>query len=156
MLGLQPVDYPLITLRGYIIFWGCAFTLITLAIALWKQESDHYTEAQERKRQRRRKHKHKHTNGSGSKVAKLEAGTAGAGDEAVCSAVGSEEEGDLGLDWSHRKAEIVSAYARLWEVVSVQPSQEGVDGYSVCCFVESLLCCKCTPLIVLRYRCNIH
>jgi hypothetical protein len=43
VLGLAPQEYPLITLRGYIVFWGCAFTLLTLAIAMFKQETDHYT-----------------------------------------------------------------------------------------------------------------
>lgn len=110
--GLRPQEYPLITLRGYIIFWGCAFTLITLAIALWKQESDHYTEAQERKRQRRRKHKPKHTS---NMTSQLEAGTAG-------QAAGHDD-GDAGLDWTHRRAEILTAYARLWEVVSAACSR---------------------------------
>lgn len=113
-LGLQPVDSPLITLRGYIVFWGCAFTLLTLAIALWKQESDHYTEAQERRRQRRRRHKR---SSSAAKAAKLEDSTA----EAAGAAGGSlsDEEGEAGVQWTQRRAEIVTAYARLWEVVSV-------------------------------------
>lgn len=108
LLGLQAQDYPLVTLRGYIVFWGCAFTLITLAIALWKQETDHYAEAQERKRQRHRRHKR--NAGSAVKSAKLEDGIAGAASGGYDDTTGAE--------WMQRRAEIISAYQKLWEVVS--------------------------------------
>lgn len=100
VLGLQPQEYPLITLRGYIVFWGCAFTLLTLAIALWKQETDHYAEAQERKRRHHRRQKR----GSSATAA---AGS-GSYDEAA------------GVEWTQRRADIVSAYHKLWGVVSGQ------------------------------------
>lgn len=103
---MHPEDAPLVTLRGYIIFWGCAFTLVTLAIALWKHESDHYTEARERRRQRQRKAKHP-SNGS-AKISQLRSGQSAA----------SGEEGAEGSVWSQRRAEIFTAYSRLWEVVS--------------------------------------
>ncbi len=106
---MTPQEYPLITLRGYIVFWGCAFTLLTVAIALFKQETDHYTEAQERKRRlRHKKHKRSNNSSPAAKAARLEDGRAN----------GVDGEGDVELDWSHRRAEIVTAYAKLWEVVS--------------------------------------
>jgi hypothetical protein len=111
-LGLQPQQYPLVTLRGYIVFWGCAFTLITLAIALWKQETDHYAEAQERKRQRHRRAKHQRTSSAAAR-SKMEKGGAG-----LVKALWPEDAADTGVEWTTRRAEIVTAYAKLWGVVS--------------------------------------
>lgn len=109
VLGLQPKEYPLITLRGYIVFWGCAFTLLTLAIALWKQETDHYAEAQERKRRRHRRHRHS----SSTTAAAGQDGTAGPG-----AAVGTASYDEAaGAEWTARRAEILSAYHKLWGVV---------------------------------------
>lgn len=116
-LGLQPQDSPLLTLRGYIVFWGCAFTLITLAIALWKQETDHYTEEQERKRRKHmHKKRHKRVGGGGSAgraAPELEDGRAGA-----AAAAAAHDEEEAGPDWVSRRAEIVTAYQKLWQVVS--------------------------------------
>lgn len=117
-LGLQPQDFPLLTLRGYIVFWGCAFTLTTLAIALWKQETDHYTEEQERKR-RKHMHKKRHKRvgaggGSAGRASELEDGR---GSGAAAAAAARDEE-PSGPDWVSRRAEIVTAYQKLWQVVS--------------------------------------
>jgi hypothetical protein len=112
---VQPHDSPLLTLRGYIVFWGCAFTLITLAIALWKQESDHYTEQQERKRRRhlhKKRHKFGGGGGSAGRASELEDGRGGA------SAAAGRDEEPAGPDWGSRRAEIVTAYQKLWQVVS--------------------------------------
>jgi hypothetical protein len=115
LLGLQPQQYPLVTLRGYIVFWGCAFTLITLAIALWKQETDHYAEAQERKRQRHRRARHQRTKSAAarSENSRMEKGSAGRG-----KVLWPDDAEDAGLAWTTRRAEIVTAYAKLWGVVS--------------------------------------
>jgi hypothetical protein len=111
VLGLQPQEYPLITLRGYIVFWGCAFTLLTLAIALWKQETDHYAEAQERKRRRHRRHKR------GSSITAAAAGKDGSAGPGAAVGSGSYDDA-AGVEWTARRAEIVSAYHKLWGVVS--------------------------------------
>ena len=65
-------------------------------------------EAQEQKRQRHRKHRRSNSSAA-AKAARLEDGKGGLGDE----------DGDAGLEWRQRHAEIVTAYGKLWEVVSV-------------------------------------
>lgn len=74
------------------------------AIAMWKQESDHYTEAQERKR-RQRQHRRHHGSKSSSSNGKAVRGLDQDGQQS-------------GVEWAQRRAEIVTAYAKLWEVVS--------------------------------------
>jgi hypothetical protein len=119
----------MVSLRGYIAFWGCAFTLITLAIALFKAESDHFSEAREKREWRANHHRHARSASSspGKALARLEAGTAGgpgglkrsgwggSGSRLAewASAVGGASE------WGQRRDEIVGAYVKLWGVVSV-------------------------------------
>eukprot|EP00775_Hariotina_reticulata_P008729 gene8729-8910_t len=90
LFDLQPSPWGIITLKGYVLFWGWAFAAITVAVALLKHESDHYEEAA--RAQRRAKHRARAMQQQGSAV---------------------------GADWAHRKDEIRLAYLKLWEVVKL-------------------------------------
>lgn len=92
LFGLEPNGQPLVSLRGYVLFWGWAFTAVTLAIALLKQESPEYDESAANAQQRRRKQQAK----------------AASGGSAMGGAAG---------DWGARVAEIRRAYHKLWGVV---------------------------------------
>jgi len=49
-LSQSPSDVGVITLKGYVTFWGWVFAAVTIAVALFKHESDHYEEAARAKR----------------------------------------------------------------------------------------------------------
>ncbi|KAF8059178.1 hypothetical protein HT031_005350 [Scenedesmus sp. PABB004] len=98
-LGLAPSADGIVSLRGYISFWGWAFAAITVAIACLKTESDHYVTAAEERRKAR----------AAAAARRGDAARRAGGLRAVPSGWA-----DIA---SHRRAEISAAYVQLWEVV---------------------------------------
>lgn len=99
---MQPSSEGVVSLKGYITFWGWAFTGVTLAIALFKQESDHFIEAAEAQRRAEKDQR-----------------------QAKGVAVNSHKS-DGHSDWQNTRQEIVAAYVQLWDVVRLdiaRPSQ---------------------------------
>eukprot|EP00879_Flechtneria_rotunda_P017194 GHRR01018010.1.p1 GENE.GHRR01018010.1~~GHRR01018010.1.p1 ORF type:complete len:390 (+),score=144.30 GHRR01018010.1:480-1649(+) len=84
---LQPADTGIISLKGYVLFWGWVFTVVTLAIAVFKHETERYVEAASNKQQ------------ASQQV-----------HDVVNGYLPSK-------DWGHRRTEIVAAYMQLWGVV---------------------------------------
>jgi hypothetical protein len=118
-------------LKGYISFWGWAFTAVTLAIALFKQEEDHLADSAAAAAVAAVKSEDELVNGSGDKGRRT--GSKGSGSEAAdaqclltngngtaaAAAAAVMAEAGGGDDWSSRWREIRAAYVQLWEVVSL-------------------------------------
>jgi hypothetical protein len=117
LLHLQP-SHPegLVSLKGYICFWGWAFTAITLAIALFKQEEDHLADSAAEVEAEKPQVK------AGKVQSKSSSGSAADSADAQCllanGAAAAAAEAGEGDDWSNRWREIRAAYVQLWEVVS--------------------------------------
>ncbi|WIA38680.1 hypothetical protein OEZ86_001986 [Tetradesmus obliquus] len=120
LLHLQP-SHPeaLVSLKGYIAFWGWAFTAVTLAIALFKQEEDHLADSAAAAAAADEAHE-KQQRKAGSVKSKSSSGSA----DAQCllangGAVAAAAAADGGDDWGSRWREIRAAYVQLWEVVQL-------------------------------------
>lgn len=108
---MQPSTEGVVSLKGYVSFWGWAFTAVTVAIALFKTEYDHplMVDARERRREARHGAKAATANGAakGGKTCSRDANGVlvnGHAEEPV-------------VDWSARRRELMAAYVQLWEVV---------------------------------------
>lgn len=128
----------LVTLNGYITFWGWVFTAVTLALALFQQEQERYDDdddadvrhSRPSSMQRRQQHQHAvqrngkllnrvvdvitawvTANGSGSPHRQ--------GGRYVNNDSSDEKEDGFGKWWQERWLEIQSAYQQLWGVVKL-------------------------------------
>jgi hypothetical protein len=86
-------------------FWGCAFTLITLAIALFKEERDHYSEQREKREWRSKHHRSTRSSSSSSSAA------AAAGGPDAPAAATQQEAGTAGLRQTRKAAAAAAAAA---------------------------------------------
>jgi hypothetical protein len=142
LLHLQP-SHPegLVSLKGYIAFWGWVFTALTLAIAFLKQEEDHLADSaaaaaaadsaaaavDEKEEDSQLKKRPAAANVTGRVKSKGSSKGSVASDaaDAQClltngsaAAAVMVEAAAGGDDWSSRWQEIRAAYVQLWEVVS--------------------------------------